>query len=81
MRTDWPAKHPSPKKSPAPNNRNHRFLALFGDDSQLDLAFVDIEDGLSRVALLEDRVILRVVGQRPAFAGSGQEDFRIERPV
>jgi hypothetical protein len=51
---------------------------LFGYYSKLDLAFVDIEDGVGRVALQKDGVVLRIIGQRPAFAGSGQEDFRIE---
>jgi hypothetical protein len=42
--------------------RNHRFLALLGDDRELDFAFVDIENGVGRVALQEDLVVLRVIG-------------------
>ena len=54
-------------------NGNHRFLALLGDDRELDLAFLDIEDGVGRVALQEDLVVLRMVGQRPSFAGCWRE--------
>ena len=43
---------------------DHCFLALFGDYRELDLAFLDIEEGIGWIALQEDLVILRVV--RPA---------------
>ena len=51
MRTGWPARQPSPKKSSAPRMRNDRFFALFGDDCELDLAVLDIKDGVGRVTL------------------------------
>jgi hypothetical protein len=51
---------------------------LFGDDSELDLAFVNIEDGVGWVTLQENLVVLRMVNQHPSFATLGQEGFRIE---
>jgi hypothetical protein len=47
---------------------NHRFLALFGDDRELDFSFVDVENGVGWVALEVDLVVLRVVGECPSFA-------------
>jgi hypothetical protein len=34
-------------------NRDHGFLALFGQDSELDLTFLNVEDRVGDVALLE----------------------------
>jgi hypothetical protein len=39
---------------------------------------MDVKDGVGWVALQEDLVVLRVVGQRPSLAVSGQKRFRIE---
>src|SRR5580698_2759925 len=46
MRTDWPARHPSPKKSPA--LRIATTASLLGDDRELDLALLDIKDCVGR---------------------------------
>lgn len=39
IRTDWPAKQPSPKKVTGSQNGHHCLLALFRDKCQLDLAY------------------------------------------
>ena len=38
IRTGWPARHPSPKKSPGPEHRHHGLSACFGQDGQLHAA-------------------------------------------
>jgi hypothetical protein len=48
---------------------HYRLLALFGNNRELDLAFVDIENGVGRVALEKDLVVLRILPQRPSFSG------------
>jgi len=66
------------KEVASPQNGNHGFFALFGDDSELDLAFVDIEDGVRGIPLQEDLVILPVINQRPSVACSGKKGIGIE---
>jgi hypothetical protein len=77
MRSCWPARHPSPKKSGAQQG-NHRFLALLRDDGQLDPAFLNVENGFGRFALGENSVVPGVVRPHPARAGSGQESLRVK---
>jgi hypothetical protein len=39
-------RQPSPKKSPLVMERDNRLLAPLGDDTDLDLAFLDVKDGI-----------------------------------
>ena len=51
IRRACPARHPSPKNSSRTKNRDDRFLALLGNDGELRLAFLDVEDRIAGVAL------------------------------
>ena len=52
---------------------------LAGFPSELDLAVLDIKDGVCRVTLREYLLVLPVVGNRPSVADLGQKDMGIER--
>ena len=39
-------------------NRDHGFLAFLGHGRELDLAFMDIEDRVSRISLRKDNLLL-----------------------
>jgi hypothetical protein len=54
-------------------------LPCWGQDPQLDLAFLDVEDGICGISLSEDDLPLAQLG--PGFSGPdpGQEDLGIER--
>ena len=54
MRRACPARQPSPKNSSGSQDRDDRFLALLGDDGDLDLALLDVEDRIGGIALRED---------------------------
>ena len=45
---------------------DHGFLALLGDDGLLGLAALNVENGIRRIALPEDNLILPIIGN--AFA-------------
>jgi hypothetical protein len=77
MRRGWPARQPSPKKSLA-QDRDDRLFSLFGDDREFDLAFLDVEDGVGRLALRENFLVLLVIRQGPSFVDLGQKHFAIE---
>jgi hypothetical protein len=51
---------------------------LFGDNRELDLAGLNVEDGIGRIALREKRLLLFVICQRSSFADFGQKYFGIE---
>src|SRR5882757_4112769 len=61
-----------------PEDRDHRFLALLGRDNDLDLALLDVENGLSRARLQEDDVFLAIVGHRAAATHRGEKRLRIK---
>ena len=50
-------KAPLADKVSAPEHRDHRFLALLGHDRELDLALLDIENGIGGLALPVDRIL------------------------
>ena len=52
-------------------NAYHRFLALPRDYSELDLAFLDIEDRVGRISLMEDDLFVVIVALRSSFADLG----------
>src|SRR4029453_10706982 len=52
---------------------------LVGNNGDLDLAFLDIEHGIRRVALREDDLILAIFGYASALADFGEKGFGIER--
>jgi hypothetical protein len=51
---------------------------LFGDNRELDLAGLNVEDGIGRIALREKRLLLFVIRRRSSFADFGQKHFGIE---
>ncbi len=57
----------------------HPFLAPRGDDGELHLAALDIEDGVGRIALREDRALPAVGRECSAGADVGEERVGIER--
>ena len=69
------------KEVPFSQNRNHRLLALFRDDGELDLPSLDIEDGVSRLALRENLVVFRVAAMRLSFTDLGQKTFGVENTL
>jgi hypothetical protein len=56
-----------------PPNGDHRFLALLADNRELDLAGLNVEDGVGRIALRENPLVLLVFRQSPSFADLGQK--------
>ena len=53
MRTGWPARHPSPKKSPGPSIATTASLPVLRQHRQLDAATLECRDVLAAVALRE----------------------------
>ena len=51
---------------------------MLGENGDFDLALLDIEDCVSRIALREDDLFLRKDDNFPALADGGQEFSRIE---
>ena len=47
-------------------NSHDGSLAPLGNDSELDLALLDIKNGVRRIALPEDNLILSIIGNRLA---------------
>ncbi len=58
---------------------NHRFLALLGNDSELDLALLDVKNRVSNLALRENGLILPVLGYRFSLTRLGEKYFGIKR--
>jgi hypothetical protein len=54
MQMDWPARHPSPKKSPDPKDRDYGFFAGLIDHGKLHTAFLNIHNILCGIALREN---------------------------
>ena len=55
-----------------------RFLALLGNDGELHLAFLDVEDRIGRVALRKDDLAFAVFADAPAIPDAGEKRFCIE---
>ena len=64
---------------PLPVERDDRFLPLLGDDADLDLALLNVKDGIRRVALREDFLILAIVRYGPPAVHGAEEGFHVER--
>jgi hypothetical protein len=77
MRTDWPARHPSPKKLPAPRIATTASLPL-GNDREPDLALLNIEDGLGWVTFGEHHLVLSVICLVSSLSNFRQKRLRIE---
>ncbi len=58
MRSGWAVRHPSPRKSPVPKVAMIASLPLLETTVSLDFAFLDIKDGVRRVALRENHLVL-----------------------
>ena len=58
-RRGCPFRQLSPKKSPFPWSATTASFPLLGDDADLDLALLDVKDGIPRVSLREDLLTLR----------------------
>src|SRR6476659_1745540 len=58
---------------------NHRFLALLGNDGELDLALLDVKNRVRDLSLRKNDLILPIFGYRFSLAHFGEKLFRIER--
>src|ERR1051326_122776 len=59
-------------------NCDDGFLALLGDDGELRLAFLDVEDRIGSVPLRKDNLTFPVLANAAAFPDTGEEVLRIE---
>ncbi len=59
-------------------NGDERFLALLGNDGELRLAFMNVEDRIARVALGKDDLALAVLADASAVPDTGEKRFCIE---
>ena len=75
-----PTKQPSPKKSPGPRTATTASLPC-SETTVFDLATLNIENCIRRVALREDNLILSVVVNASATVFFGQKNFGIERKL
>src|SRR5665213_2549424 len=64
-----------------PDEGNHRFLALLRRDYDLDLALLDVEDGVGRACLREDDLFPAIEGDGTAVIHSGEKGLRIESAI
>src|SRR4029453_1449468 len=67
------------KKLTRSEDCNDRFLALLGNDSELDLALLDVENCVRNLSLRKNNLILPIFGYRFSFAHLGEKYFGIER--
>jgi hypothetical protein len=74
MRRDWPARQPSPKKSPS-QHRNHRLFACLEITVSLTLPFMDVEDRLSHVTLQENFLVFTIFRYPRAFTNLCQKSL------
>jgi hypothetical protein len=58
---------------------NDRFLALLGNDSELDLALLDVKNRVRNISLRENNLIIPVFGYRFSLAHLGEKYFGIKR--
>src|SRR5277367_1034323 len=59
-------------------DRDDGFLTLFGQDSELDLAFLNVKNGLRDIALFEDFLVLVKVEYRFPIADFGEKDLGVK---
>jgi len=67
-----------PEEIAGPQYSNNRLFALFGNYRKLDLAFLDVRNGVGRVTLGEDYSILLVSSPLSASARLGQKQLGIK---
>src|SRR6266446_5513666 len=60
---------------------NHRFLALLGNDRELDLALLDVKNRVRELSLRENNLILPVFGDGFPPTHLGEKCFGIERQL
>src|SRR6266478_6542737 len=58
---------------------NHRFLALLGNDGELDLALLDVKNLVRDLSLRKNNLILPIFGYRFSLAHLGEKFFGIKR--
>src|SRR5205823_5679076 len=58
--------------------RDHRLFALLGNDGQLDLALLDIENGVCRIALLKNTNVRLVSRDRSSAVRLVQKRLDVE---
>src|SRR5205823_13673980 len=58
---------------------NHRFLALLGNDGELDLALLDVKNRVRDLSLRKNNLILPIFGYRFSLAHLGEKFFGIKR--
>jgi hypothetical protein len=75
MQTDWPARHPSPKKSPGPRIATTAGLI---HHSKLHAAVLNVHDGFGGITLREDRFSSSKCVYFSAQTGRVEEQFHIE---
>src|SRR5271163_4944797 len=63
---------------PDPVAGDYRFLSLFGYYADLDVALLNEKDGIRRIALPEDLLILSIFGNGPATVNGGEKRFDVE---
>src|SRR6059058_5465845 len=56
---------------------NHRFLALLGNDGELDLALLDVKNRVRDLSLRKNNLILPIFGYRFSLAHLGEKFFGI----
>src|SRR6266480_5001614 len=67
------------KKVTGPQHCNDRFLALLGNDGELDLALLDVKNRVRDLSLRKNNLILPIFGYRFSLAHLGEKFFGIER--
>src|SRR5207247_10463114 len=60
-------------------DRNHRFLALLGNDGEFDLALLDVKNRVRDLSLRKNNLILPIFGYRFSLAHLGEKFFGIKR--
>ncbi len=58
---------------------DHRFLTLLGNDSEFDLAFLDVKNRVRGLSLRENSLILPIFGYRFSLAHLGEKYFGIKQ--
>jgi hypothetical protein len=70
---------PFGKKVAGSQNSDDCFLALLGNDRELDLAVLNVKNRVGDLSLLENNLILPIVGYRFSLAHLGEKYFGIKR--
>ena len=77
-RTTCPVRQDSPKSS-ALQNRNDGFLAFGGEHGELDPALLNVEDGVRRISLRKDDLLLFGLKNSFPTVDFGEKGREIER--